>query len=41
MECENSKLEISKSPLKKLNKIQKEIIENAKRNDEIKGKLLE
>ena len=41
MECENSKLEISKSSLKKLNKMQKEIIENAKRNDDIKGKLLE
>ena len=38
---ENSNLKISKLPIKELNKNQKKIITNAKREEDIKGKLLE
>ena len=38
---DSSNLKISKVPLKKLNEEQKKIVANAKREDDIRNKLLE
>ena len=38
---DNSNLKISKVPLKELNEEQKQIVSNAKRDEDIRNKLLE